>query len=64
MEAGKFKLQYFSHKARYFHSVKSVETPAIGTFIPTLHTKMTPNPPPISLIIGFGEDVQTPIFDT
>ena len=44
MEVGKFKLQYFSRKARYLHSVKS-NTPAIGTFMSTLHTKKTPDPP-------------------
>ena len=45
MEPRKFKLQYFSRTARYLHSVKSVDTPAIGTFISTPHAKMTPDPP-------------------
>ena len=45
MEAQKFKLSYFPRSARYLHSVKSVDTPAIGTFIPTPHAKMTPDPP-------------------
>ena len=49
MEARKFKLQYFPRTARYLHSVKSVDTPAIGTFISTPHAKMTPGPPPYRL---------------
>ena len=44
MEAGKFKLQYFSRMARYIHSVKSVDTPTTGNPMSTLHAKMTPDP--------------------
>ena len=42
-------MQYFSHTARYLHSVKSVDTPAIGTFISASHAKMTPDPPIASI---------------
>ena len=45
MEARKFKLQYFSRTARYLYSVKSVDNPAIGTFISASLAKMTPDPP-------------------
>ena len=41
MEAQTFKLQYFSRATRYLHSVKSVDTPAIATFIQASHAKMT-----------------------
>ena len=44
METQKFKLQYFSRMARYLHSVKSVDTPAIGTFISASLAKMTLDP--------------------
>ena len=33
MEAQKLKLQYFSRTARYLHSIKSVNSAAMGTFI-------------------------------
>ena len=49
MEALKFKLQYFSSRARYLHSVKSADTPAIETLISASHVKMTPDPPSIAL---------------
>ena len=58
MEARKFKLSYFPRTARYLHSVKSVDTPAIGTFISTPHAKMTPDPPPIALTDIGGRGVQ------
>ena len=44
MEAWKFKFSYFPRKARYLYSVKSVETPAFGTFIWMSHAIMTPDP--------------------
>ena len=51
MEARKFKLSYFPRTGRYLHSVKSVDTPAIGTFISASHVKMTPDTP-IALILN------------
>ena len=36
--------QYFSHIKGYLHFVKSVNRPAIGTFISMSHEKMTPDP--------------------
>ena len=45
MEARKFKLQYFSPTARYIHSIKSVDIPAIGTFILMPHKKWPLTPP-------------------
>ena len=62
MEARKFKLQYFSRTARYLHSVKSVDTPAIGTFISTPHAKMTPDPPPYRLNIIISIIIVTSII--
>ena len=41
---------FFSRSTRCFHSVKSVDTPAIGAFISTPHAKMIPDPPPYCLI--------------
>ena len=48
MEAQKFKLQYSSCTARHLHSVKSIDTPAIGTFISMSHAKihLTPSQSP------------------
>ena len=40
-----FKLQYFSCKVRYLHSVKCVDTPATGTSISASHVEMIPDPP-------------------
>ena len=52
MEARKFKLQQFSRTARYLHSVKSVATTVIGTFISASLAKMTPDPPPYHLKVS------------
>ena len=43
METKKFEQQYFSGKATYIHSVKSNDTPAIGTFVSMPHAEMTPD---------------------
>ena len=44
IEARKLKLQYIPDSAKFWHSLKSTDTPTIGTLIWASHEKSIPDP--------------------
>ena len=62
MEAQKFKRSYLLNEVEFWHSVKSVDTPAMSTLIWAWHEKMTSDPP-YRLKVGYSFECLSPLLN-